>query len=82
MILQYSDQEELLLFPENQDLYRQIPPLDPEKVRKGWERINQIKDYSRFHVNRSLIAVNIAYEWLHLLRPITLRAQGARTQRR
>jgi hypothetical protein len=82
MILQYSDQEELLLFPENQDLYGQIPHLDPEQVRNGWERVNQLRNYSRFHVNRSLIAVNIAYEWLHLLQPITLRSQGARTQRR
>lgn len=82
MILQYSNQEDLLLFPENQDIYGQIPHLNPEQVRNGWERVNQLKNYSRFHVNRSLIAVNIAYEWLHILQPITLRAQGARTQRR
>jgi DNA polymerase-3 subunit delta' len=82
LILQYSDQDNMLLFPENKDMYKQIPPLNPEQVRRGWERISQIKNYSRYHVNRSLIAVNIAYEWLHLLQPSNLRAQGTRNQRR
>lgn len=73
LILQYSDQDDMLLFPENKDNYIQVPHLNPEQVRSGWEKINQIKNYSRYHVNRSLIAVNIAYEWLHLLQPSTLR---------
>jgi len=72
----------LLLFPENKDLYRQLPPLHPEQVLRGWERINRIKRYSRYHVNRSLIAVNIAYEWLHLLQPQVSPGQGAHGQRR
>ncbi|HOQ10123.1 MAG TPA: DNA polymerase III subunit [Syntrophomonadaceae bacterium] len=82
LILQYSDQDNLLLFPENKDLYRQLPPLHPEQVLRGWERINRIKRYSRYHVNRSLIAVNIAYEWLHLLQPQVSPGQGAHGQRR
>ncbi|MFY9324108.1 MAG: hypothetical protein WAO72_08175 [Syntrophomonadaceae bacterium] len=72
LILQYSEQEDMLVFPENKDLYQKIPPLHPHRVRRGWERVNQIKNYQRYHVNRSLIAVNIAYEWLHMLQPSTI----------
>lgn len=82
LILQYSDQDNVLLFPESKDIYRQLPRLHPQQVLRGWERINRLKRYSRYHVNRSLIAINIAYEWLHLLQHHVSPSQGTRTQRR
>lgn len=82
LILQYSDQDNVLVFPESKNIYRQLPRLNPQQVLRGWERINRIKRYSRYHVNRSLIAINIAYEWLHLLQPQVSSSQGARSERR
>lgn len=82
LILQYSNQDNILLFPESKDIYEQIPRLNPEQVRGGWERINKLKRYSRYHVNRSLIAINIAYEWLHMLQSQASPHQGVRMQRR
>lgn len=79
LISQYTDQEEMLIFPENQEIFDKLPDLTPEQVRGGLERVNQLQRYSRYHVNRSLISINIAYEWLNLLQNDSSRARKART---
>lgn len=82
LICQYSDDDNMLIFPEGRAGYEKMPRLDPEQMRASLNRIQQVKRSSRFHVNKSLISINIAYELQHLLHKDHSRAGKARTQRR
>lgn len=81
LIMQHTDHESMLIFAENQESYKKLPSLDPERLRMTLNRVHQLRQHARFHVNRSLIGINMAYELLHLLqnRPPVKQLQ---TQRR
>lgn len=59
---QQSKQEGLLAIRDNLDMIKVIPELNPEKIRKALNNINNYKKYYRTNVNSLLINTNIAYE--------------------
>lgn len=61
-IYQQAKQEQLLAIPDNLDMIKVIPEVNPEKIRIALNRINKLKRYFRTNVNSLLITTNISYE--------------------
>ncbi|MEN6461849.1 MAG: hypothetical protein ABFC94_10845 [Syntrophomonas sp.] len=61
-IYQQTKLEQLLAIPDNIDMIKAIPEVNPEKIRIALKRINKLKKYFRTNVNSLLISTNISYE--------------------
>ncbi|MGI5921705.1 MAG: ATP-binding protein [Syntrophomonadaceae bacterium] len=61
-IYQLTKQQHLLAIPDNIDMIRSIPEIDPNKIETALKRINDLKGYFRTNVNSLLLSTNISYE--------------------